>query len=120
MVLALATFMTNFGAISTVPPSLNYLIEAFSPALANEVSAALNAYRSTLAIAITFFLFPWAAKVGINWAFGMMAFFVILSFGGVTAVMIWGPKLRAKSLIHVESEEGIHIMNDGMPKAGEE
>ena len=112
MVLALAVFLGNFGAVASFPPLLNYIIEAFSPKIANEVSATVNFYRSVLSIAITFFLFPWADKVGINWAFGMMSFFTIFAFGLVGVVMIWGSKIRAMSFVHVKSEAGMHIVDD--------
>ena len=112
MVLAFAVFLSNFGNIAAFPPLLNYVVEAFTTKLANEVSAAINLYRSALSIGITFFLFPWAAKVGVNWAFGMMSFFAVLSYGAVIACMIWGPKIRAISLLSTISEEGIHIVDD--------
>ena len=112
MVLALAVFLSNFGNIAAFPALLNYVIEAFTPKLANEVSAAINLYRSSLSIGITFFLFPWSDKIGTNWAFGMMSFFCLLGYGGVIACMIWGPKIRAMSLVNAVSEEGMHIVED--------
>ena len=112
MVLALAIFLSNFGNIAAFSPLLNYVVEAFSPKLANEVSAALNFYRSALSIGITFFLFPWSATVGVNWAFGMMSFFAVLVYGAVIVCMLWGPKIRAITFLNIKSEEGIHVVHD--------
>ena len=110
MVLALAVTMSNYGAVASFPPLLNYLVEAFTPKYANEVAAAANIYRSILSIAITFFLIPWSDKVGINVAFGMMSAFTVLAFGLVVLCMVWGPQIRAKSFLDAKSEAGIHIM----------
>lgn len=116
MVLAVAVFLSNFGAVAAFPPLLNYVVEAFTPKYANEVTVALNTWRSILSIAISFFLFPWADKVGINWAFGMMSFFTIMAYGSVIACMFAGPVLRKYSLVHVNSEAGIHIVEKDTKK----
>jgi len=112
MVLAVAVFLSNFGAVAAFPALLNYVVEAFTPKYANEVTVALNTWRSILSIAISFFLFPWADKVGINWAFGMMSFFTIMAYGSVVACMFAGPFLRKYSLVRVKSEAGIQIVED--------
>jgi hypothetical protein len=112
MVLAFAVFLITFSGVSGVAPCVNYVIEALSPALANEATAAMNFYRLALGIAITFFLFPWAAAVGVQWVFGMMAFFTIIAFGAILVVMVHGAKLRTLSLMHAEmrTEDGVKVI----------
>ena len=112
MVLALATFLETFGAIAAFPPLLNYVVESFNPSLANEVAASINLYRVSFAISVTFFLFPWSDRLGINWVFGMMALFVVVWYLTVIACMIWGEKIRAASFVHAKSESGIQIVDD--------
>ena len=111
MVLAFAVFLSNFGNIAAYPPLLNYTIETFTPRLANEVAAAINFYRSLLSIGITFFLFPWATRLGVNWAFGMMAFFTIGAYGLVIICMIWGTQIRAMSFVRTKNESGVHLVD---------
>jgi hypothetical protein len=110
MVLALGCFMVIFAAVAMIPPCLNYIVEAFSPAFANEVSAMMNFYRLVFGIGITFFLFPWAEKVGMNWVFGTQAFLTMFAFGMVVLVMKFGPALRKLSLIHLVAEEEVRIV----------
>ena len=112
MVLAFAVFLITFSGVSGVAPCVNYVIEALSPALANEATAAMNFYRLALGIAITFFLFPWAAAVGVQWVFGMMAFFTIVAFGAILVVMVLGAKLRTLSLMRAEmrTEDGVKVI----------
>ncbi|EXJ57722.1 uncharacterized protein A1O5_12512 [Cladophialophora psammophila CBS 110553] len=115
MVLALGVFLSNFGAISAMSPLLNYVVEALTPAYANEVAAALNFYRTSFALSIPFFLDYWIAAVGVNWAFGMMSIFVVVAYMGIIACMIWGPAIRAKSFVHANPEAGIHILDETSP-----
>lgn len=109
MVLAFATFLITFSGVSGVPACVNYIVEAFTPALANEATAIMNLYRLVFGIGITFYLFEWAAAIGIQWVFGMMAFFTLLVFGLIIVVMIWGAKLRKTSFVHVDTEDNIRV-----------
>jgi hypothetical protein len=112
MVLALGCFMVVFAAVAMIPPCLNYIIEAFSPVFANEATAMMNFYRLVFGIAITFFLFPWADKVGMNWVFGTQAFLTIFAFGMIVLVMKFGPALRKLNLVHLATEEGVRIVQN--------
>jgi len=114
MVLALAVFMITFSGVAGVPACVNYIIEAFTPAYANEATAIMNFYRLVFGIALTFFLFPWAKAVGVNWCFGMMAFFSIFVFLLIFVVILFGKKLRKYNFITATSEEGVQIVKNNM------
>jgi hypothetical protein len=118
MVLAFAVFLITFSGVSGVPPCVNYIIEALSPALANEATAAMNFYRLIFGIPLTFFLFSWAAAVGVQWVFGMMAFFTVFAFGAIMMVMAFGAKLRGLSFVHIatKSEDGVKAVKDAKPE----
>lgn len=113
MVLALAVFLLTFSGVAGVPACVNYIIEAFTPAYANEATAIMNTYRLVFGIALTFFLFPWAAAVGVNWCFGMMAFFTILVFLLILVVIRYGARLRKYNLVKATSEEGVVVIKVG-------
>lgn len=70
----------------------------------------MNLYRLIFGIAITFFLFPWVDKVGLNWVFGTQAFLSVFALGMIAAVMMHGPALRKLSFIHAASEEGVRTV----------
>ncbi|KIW19389.1 hypothetical protein PV08_03684 [Exophiala spinifera] len=110
MVLAFAVFLITFSGVAGVPAVVNYVIEAFTPAYANEATGIMNFYRLVFGIALNFFLFPWAAKVGINWCFGMMAFFTIFAFLLIMIPMRYGETLRRYNLVKAKSEEGMMII----------
>ncbi len=116
MVLAFATFVITFSAVAGVGPGINYVVEAFTPALANEVSAVMNLYRLVFGIGITFYLFDWAKVVGINWVFGMMAFFTILAFGLIIVVMIWGESIRKLSFVNIQCEDKMNVVESHQEK----
>jgi hypothetical protein len=109
MVLAFAVFLINFAGVSGVPAAVNYIVEAFTPALVNEAAAIMNLYRRVFGIGITFYLFDWAAAIGIQGVFGMMAFLTILVFGMVICVMIWGANLRKYSFVHADTEDNVKV-----------
>jgi hypothetical protein len=110
--------MVVFAVVAMVPSCLNYIVEAFSPAYANEVSAMMNFYRLVFGISITFFLFPWAEKVGMNWVFGTQAFLTIFAFGMIVLVMRFGPALRKLNLVHLVAEEEFRIVQTENEKLG--
>lgn len=117
IVLALAVFLETFAAIVAVASCNTYVVECFS-GKANEVAVILNLYRLAFGLAIPFFINPWSVAVGTNWAFGMMAFFTIFSFGAIVVLMIWGPDIRAHSLIKMNTEEGVKVMGDQSGEKG--
>jgi MFS family permease len=113
MVLALGVFLITFAGVAGVPACVNYIVEAFSTDYANEATSIMNFYRLVFGIALNFFLFPWADAVGVNWCFGMMAFFTIFVFLFIVVVMIYGEKLREYNLTKAKSgEESIVITQD--------
>jgi MFS family permease len=109
IVLAFAVFLITFSGVAGVPACVNYVVEAFTPAYANEATAIMNFYRLVFGIALTFFLFSWADAVGTNWCFGMMAFFTIFAFLLILLVIKFGEKLRKYNLIKATSEEGVLV-----------
>lgn len=114
MVLAFSLFLQIFAVLSGFAPVVNYVIEAIGRRWANEAMAAMTFWRIIFGISIPFFLFPWAAKVGMQWVFGMMAFFTIFAFGLIVTVMIWGEKLRRFNFVKDSNiEEGSRILNHG-------
>lgn len=102
--------MVVFSAVALVPPCVNYIIEAFTPAFANEATAMMNFYRLVFGIGLTFYLFPWAEKIGMNWVFGTQAFLTIFAVGMLATVMKFGPALRKISFVHATSEEGVQVV----------
>ena len=113
MALAFGAFTIQFSTVSAVPVCFNYVIEALGPSLANEATAAMNFYRLILGLSISFFLNPWTKAVGIQWVFGMMAFFTILAFGLILVAIMLGKKLRAGIFVHVGSkdEDGVTVLD---------
>ena len=104
MVLALGSFLVTFSAISAVPVPLNYLVESFG-GNPQEVGASANFYRLLLALIIPFILDTWEDRVGVNWLFGMAAFFHMFACM-LVAVVIWkGETLRRWNLGQYNREE---------------
>ncbi|OQU96072.1 hypothetical protein CLAIMM_02208 [Cladophialophora immunda] len=108
MVLAFAVFLTAIASISGVSVVLSYLVECFTDH-PNEVAVVVNLYRLVFGIAVTFFIFPWSDAIGINWAYGMMAFFTAGALIPIAALMLWGPSIRARSLITAKSDDGVKV-----------
>ena len=98
MVLAVGSAMIAFGAVVSVPTSVQYIIESF-PQYPQEVGTVTTAYRAVLGLAIPFFFQQWVEKVGIEWVFGMAAFFNVLVFLFVVLLLWKGPSIRKASLI---------------------
>lgn len=117
MVLALGSFLISFGAITTIPVAVNYVVECFK-LHASEVGTIMGCYRLTLGLVIPFFIDQWIAAVGgPGWVFGMAAFFSIFAFGFVALLMWKGHDLRQITFGHLASdvaadEEG-KIMSSG-------
>ena len=113
MVLALATFLVAFGATAGAPAAINYVVECFPRSLSAETTAILNFDRLVFGLAIPFFIFPWADKVGNGWVFGMMAFFTLFSFAFIVALMIWGLSIRRHTFISIGQKsdgDGVRVL----------
>lgn len=113
MVLAFACFLINFADVIVVSPCNNYVVESIGVAAATEAATALNFYRLILGTLLPLFVFPWIARVGVNWAFGTMAFLTVSAFGIFLCLMIWGRTLRKYDLGNAEKEDGIQIVRGG-------
>lgn len=112
MVLAVMVVIETYAAIVITPILLNYMIEVFTPAYANEVATVMNFYRLILGLAATFFEQPWAELIGINWVMGTTAFLTIFGCGLILIAVIWGPALRKWNLVNVHSEEESRLVKD--------
>ncbi|KAL2414720.1 hypothetical protein ABEF95_002676 [Exophiala dermatitidis] len=108
MVLAFAVFLTAIASISGVSVVLSYLVECFTDH-PNEVAVVVNLYRLVFGIAVTFFIFPWSDAMGINWAYGMMAFFTAGAFIPIAVLMFQGPNIPSRSFITSKSDDGVKV-----------
>ncbi|RAL08486.1 polyamine transporter [Aspergillus homomorphus CBS 101889] len=112
MVLALGAYLITFASMSSVPAAVTYAIECVA-AQPTEVAAFMGAYRLSLGLVIPFFINEWVARVGFGWVYGMMAFFSIFAFAFVVSLMIFGDRLRKRTLANLASREiGTKIMGD--------
>lgn len=108
-VLALGSFFITASAVTAVPVLDTYVAECFTTRAA-EATACMNFYRLVFGLAVPFFTEPWIEAVGLNWMFGMQAFFSVLVFGLVVLLMFKGHRLRAATRGHVAAdEEGIQL-----------
>lgn len=112
MALAFGAFVIQYSTVSAVPICYNYIIEAMGGSLANESTAAMNFYRLILGLSLSFFLDPWASAVGIQWEFGMMAFFTIFAFLLILVAIKLGHKLRAGIFLYTgpRNEDGMTVL----------
>jgi hypothetical protein len=111
-VLALGTVFTTFGSLAITPITVNYINECFihNPA---EASIAVNAFRVGFGLSVAFYINQWVAKVDVAWAYGMMAFFEVFSFGFVILLMWKGHQIREWTLAGLaSSEEGEHLIKE--------
>ncbi|KIW94682.1 uncharacterized protein Z519_04659 [Cladophialophora bantiana CBS 173.52] len=102
----------GFMPYQNVYCSLSYSVECFTDH-PNEVVVVVNLYRLVFGIAVTFFIFPWSDAGGINWPYGMMAFFTAGSFIPISVLMLWGPDIRARSLTAGKSDDGVKVSIKG-------
>ncbi|KAK5172762.1 uncharacterized protein LTR77_002882 [Saxophila tyrrhenica] len=87
MVVAFAVCLINITETAPVPVMVNYLCECFS-GYAQEVTTAMNFYRTILGLTVPFYIDSWLAAVGDGWTFGMMAFFSLIGFS-CTLLLAW-------------------------------
>jgi MFS family permease len=114
MVLALASFLITMTAVVSVPILDTYVVECFT-SRSSEANSVMNFYRLVFGLAVPFFIFPWIEAVGVNWVFGMMAFFSLLAFSLVVALMAKGHAIRELALGHIgATEEGTRMAEKGI------
>lgn len=101
-IMALGEFLIVFAAVACVPPTMNYIIEAFHH-YPQEVAAIMNVYRLGFAIAIQFFYGPWVASIGVNWVWCVAAFMSLFGFSLILVLMFFGPKLKRWNLLNDEA-----------------
>lgn len=100
----------TFGSLEITPITVNYINECFinTPA---EASIAVNLYRVGFGLSVAFYIKQWVAKVGVGWAYGMMALFEVGSFGCVGLLMWKGHKIRTWTWTGLgASEEGERVV----------
>ncbi|KAJ5123581.1 Major facilitator superfamily domain general substrate transporter [Penicillium atrosanguineum] len=104
MVLALAVFLVTIGSLSSVPVTVNYVVESFTKYPA-EAGIVIGAYRIVYGLTITFYINPWVAAVDVGWVYGMMAFFAVFSFFFVMLLMWKGHAIRGIQFTRLASSE---------------
>lgn len=104
MVLALGAYLITFASMSSVPIAVTYMIECVA-SQPTEMGAFMGAYRLTLGLVVPFFIDQWVARVGFGWVYGMMAFFSIFAFGFVVMLMLFGDRLRERTLAKLAPSE---------------
>ena len=120
MVLAVASFLISMTAIISVPVLDTYVVECFTTRSV-EANSVMNFYRLVFGLAVPFFIFPWSAAVGINWVFGMMAFFSLVAYGLIIALMFRGHAIREYTIGSVGvSEEGTRMVEKATKEALQE
>lgn len=97
-VLALGECLIVFAAVACVPPTMNYIIEAFHN-YPQEVGAIMHVDRIGFAIAIQFFYDPWVACIAVNWGWCVAAFLSLFGFSLVLVLILYGPKLKRWTLM---------------------
>lgn len=94
MVLALGSFLIQYGSMSIVPITMTYLCEIFEGNVP-EVSAIMGLYRLGLGLSTPFFVSAWIERVSIGWVFGSAAFLTIPAFSLISLLLWKGPYIRA-------------------------
>ena len=111
VLLAFASFLVGTGAFASVPITVTYAIECFTHYPA-EAGIMMNFYRLSFGTTTSYFINPWVKAVGVNWAFGMSAFFVMASFGLVVILMFKGQSIRQIQFARISSSEaGTRLLN---------
>lgn len=70
MVLAFAVCVITITEDALVPVMVNYMNECFI-GHAQEITTAMNFYRTILGLTVPFYIGPWTQAVGLGWTFGM-------------------------------------------------
>jgi hypothetical protein len=70
-------------------------------------------YRVGFGLSVAFYVQKWVAKTGAGWAYGMMAFFEIVSFMFILLLIWKGHAIRGLTWDHLsKSEEGEHVIKE--------
>lgn len=91
--LAFAHALVTFAALLMTPVSINYTCECFTKNV-EETAIAMTAYRLLFGLSIPFYIAPWVDRVGFAWAYGMMAFILVLAYLFVVLLMWKGHEIR--------------------------
>jgi hypothetical protein len=111
MVLAVSNVCLNYCGACITGPTMNYIVEAVRPDLANEAAAMMNLYRLAFSLGLPFYIFPWISQVGQNWTFGMMAFFTIFTYGLIITVINFGEKIRTWNFLpEIKLEDSVKVI----------
>jgi len=96
-----------------IPITVNYICESFifHPA---EAAITANALRLLFGLSVAFYINEWVAEVTVGWAYGMMAFFDVFSFGFAGLLMWKGHLIRSWTVGGLnESEDGEKVLSLG-------
>jgi hypothetical protein len=75
------------SACSAAPcVTVNYLSECFTHNV-EETAIVLNTARIAFGLSVAFYITPWVTAIGVGWAYGLMAFIMIVSWLFVMALM---------------------------------
>jgi hypothetical protein len=97
VVLALGNVFVGFGALAMVPITVNYICECFVSHPA-EASITANCLRLLFGLSVAFYIDEWVARVDVGWTYGMMSFFVVISFGFIVLLIWKGHTIREWSV----------------------
>ena len=104
VLLAFAAFLVSTGAYISVPLCVTYAVECCTRYPA-EATIAVNFYRLSFGLTTSYFIDPWVAAVGVQWAFGMSAFFVVGTFLLVALLVFFGERIREIQFAGILSSE---------------
>ena len=81
----------------------------------------MNFFRLSFGTTTSYFIDPWVERVGVQWAFGMSAFFTLGSFLLVVLLMFKGESIRQIQFARIASSEAgaklIKVESNGNEKA---
>ncbi|KAL6717388.1 hypothetical protein ACLMJK_005303 [Lecanora helva] len=104
VLLAFSSFLVGTGAFASVPITVTYCIECFTHYPA-EAGIIMNFFRLSFGTTTSYFIDPWVEDIGVQWAFGMSAFFVLASFLLVILLMFKGETIRQIQFARIASSE---------------
>jgi hypothetical protein len=111
VVMAIGNFLVTFGAMQSIPVTLNYVSECFKECV-SEAMVPLNSMRLFFGLTINFYINPWIAAMGVGWTYGLMAFLCVGSFGFLVVLLFKGHAIRQASPFQTSSsEEGQQVLS---------
>jgi MFS family permease len=84
--LAVASMLVIYASMCITPVTVNYLSECFTHNV-EETAIVLNTARIAFGLSVAFYITPWVTAMGVGWAYGLMAFIMIVSWLFVMALM---------------------------------